>query len=164
MREAGRGNCIRPHGGGGRWWRQEVMLAGQRDTAEFPTGARLASGWDNSSCRRALCIVGCLPSTALANSFPQSLWQPESTPTYFQMPAGYGTPRGRPPDRTMKVRKEFAFYLTDHKAMRNAEGFLSREATQSGSLFIKITLTAARNKDWGGTRLDTRKTIKKQQQ
>lgn len=53
------------------------------------------------------------------------------------------------------TQKECGCY---HEAMRTAEGFISREGTQSGFL------AEMRKKDWRGTRLDTRKTFKKQQQ
>ena len=47
------------------------------------------------------------------------------------------------------------------RGKRTMEGFLNMEATQSG--FHKTTLAGVRRKDWQGTRLEVRKTIKKQQ-
>lgn len=81
-----------------------MKLAKQTEAVGFLTGALLASGWDSSSLdRRAPCIAGHLPSMAQAKSSPESLWQSKSIPTYFQLPAEYGTPHGGPLDWMLKA-------------------------------------------------------------
>lgn len=76
--------------------------------------------------------------------FPNACWVP--------LVEDFWTRQGR---LLCVTQKEFGCF---HEAMRTAEGFISRGGTQSGFL------AGVRKKDWRGTRLDTRKTFKQQQQ